>query len=392
MIYIKSNFSNKLKKYEQTNVVVLLESAFGNDLFSKSVKNAFFTGYKPNVKNFVLIYDDKYIVGIAVVGFRKVKLVSNSFKAMTVGPIAIDPIYQGRGLSKLLMEHLDLIGVKSKTDVIYLGGIRDFYRQFDYVSCLSKSKIVIDKDDLPVVPNVTVLALDKKSLGSVKSLFRNACLANTLTSVRGSNEWKFLTKFCKNSYHFFKPQVVLFNGKVTGYFCLDPVERGRIRESVYIQNFSQLNRFLAGLRFYFDKLGCSQIEVMTPRNSVIYDYCKRDLTCVFVEYIKNNAGQLLKILDIELFVAKVNVSMVKYCLRIEIVNPVMQIKIFSTRRAKKNTEDCVFCAPELFPGIVTGHHCLSVLKNYGKISNMFKCDLNLAFNSKLPFIYQGDNY
>ena len=39
MIYIKSNFSNKLKKYEQTNVVVLLESAFGNDLFSKSVKN-----------------------------------------------------------------------------------------------------------------------------------------------------------------------------------------------------------------------------------------------------------------------------------------------------------------------------------------------------------------
>ena len=159
MIYIKSNYSNKLKKYEQTNVVALLESAFGNDLFSKSVNNAFFTGYKPNVKNFVLIYDDKYIVGIAVVGFRKVKLVSNSFKAMTVGPIAIDPIYQGRGLSKLLMEHLDLIGVKSKTDVIYLGGIRDFYRQFDYFSCLSKSKIVIDKDDLPVVPNVTVLAL-----------------------------------------------------------------------------------------------------------------------------------------------------------------------------------------------------------------------------------------
>jgi len=74
MIYIKSNYSNKLKKYEQTNVVVLLESAFGNDLFSKSVNNAFFSGYKPNVKNFVLIYDDKYIVGVAVIGFRKVNL------------------------------------------------------------------------------------------------------------------------------------------------------------------------------------------------------------------------------------------------------------------------------------------------------------------------------
>ena len=131
---------------------------------------------------------------------------------------------------------------------------------------------------------------------------------------------------------------------------------------------------------------------MTSRNSVIYDYCKRDLTCVFVEYIKNNSGQLLKILDIELFVAKVNVDAFKYCLRIEIVYPVMQIKIFSTRRAKGNTEDCVFCASEFFPGIVTGHHCLSVLKNYGKISNMFRCDLNLAFKSKLPFIYQGDNY
>ena len=391
-MHIVLKYSNKLLLKEKINILNLLKNSFKDELISTSVQNAFFNGYESDIKNFILLYDDELIVGIAIIAYRRINILSHLFKTITVGPIAIDPKYQGKGLSRLLMKQLDIIGDIENKDFIYLGGINNFYRQFNYYSCLSKSKIVINCTDIQIKENISVVPLKINHINRIKYLYNEISKTNSLTSKRDNKTWVFLINHCKNSYHFCNPHIVLYKKSIIGYFCTDPIERNRIRESVCLQKYNYVDKYLTGLKLYFDKIGEKKIELMSPINSLLYNYIKKDSTGIFIEYIKNNGGQLMKILKIDEFIMKINIIIYIHNIFLEYNSSKNIIEFTNLRKGSKKNMNKTFCDYKYFIGFISGKYKNDILYNYDEISFEFKEDLKNAFKYNFPFIYQGDNF
>ena len=55
--------------------------------------------------------------------------------------------------------------------------------------------------------------------------------------------------------------------------------------------------FLNGLNKYFNNLKIEEYEIMTNKESLFYNYSKRNTNSKFVEFFKTNGSQMIKIID-----------------------------------------------------------------------------------------------
>ena len=377
---------------DQLKIVDILERAFSDNIYALNTRNAFFKGFKSSYPNFVLLYKDEVVIGLAILAVRNISVLNNIIKSITVGPIAIDPIFQKKGYSVDLMNGVDEIAKNLDAELIYLQGIKNYYDKFGYYPCLAKSKLIINIQDIETLNEVSVMPFEDCYLEDIKQIYKQASNQNTCTSSRTDEDWLWLTKYAKESYYFFSPQIMRYKGHVIGYFCTDPTAPGRIREAIYTIDHKLIPIYLSGIRQYALEKELESVEIMTPRESSLYQYMKKEGTSTFVEFIRKRGGQLMKIVEIDALLKKISGYFdSSYCkVDLQLSSEFISFN-FNEFKTSKNSQS-VLCAQNHFPGLISNYYNENVLDGFDYLSDGMKTEYFSVFSKRIPFVYQGDNY
>lgn len=292
------NLEIKFKKNQEISnfedIVSLLENAFPDLFFAQSIKSSFFNGYNSNYPNFVLIEKENKPLAVAVVGLRKIRLFDSFSTALTIGPVAVAKNMQKKGLGRMLMEGVENLAQTLSADLLYLVGIQGFYKNLGFKTFMKRSKIVIDSSELPNI-QASFESYDSRYKNNLINCYRDLSSRFNYSALRTDEIWDWLLNHATNSYYFYKPQIVLDKlNNFVGYFTYDPNNPSRLRESAYINQVSTIETFLSGLRAYACTFEIKKIELMTPKNSPLYSFCKKYLNFSFVELYNVDAGQMIK--------------------------------------------------------------------------------------------------
>ena len=281
------------------SIIDLLENSFNNLIISKNTKSAFFDGYKSDYPNIVTIHNKDTLIACAATTIRDIQYQTFPIKAMSVGSVAVEKSYQGKGLGKLLMKGIENLAKKQDVDLIYLVGIKGFYQRIGYQTFMNRSKIILRIHEVPVEDEICVIPLRNEFKKSVMNCYRNLSTQFNYTAIRNQSDWNWLFETACKSHYFFDPHIVLDEySNFRGYLTYDPIDYKWIREIGYeFKNEEDIYYFLSGLRKFGEAKNIEEIEIMTPKNSPLYSYCKQNTNFVFTEINNIDGGIMVKVLN-----------------------------------------------------------------------------------------------
>lgn len=384
------HFQSSLTQSEQEQVINLLDRAFGDDIFSSNTRQAFFSGYTSNFPNFVLLYSDHDLAGVAITGKRTIQMMQANLEALTIGPLAIEPRYQNLGLSRLLMGGIDDLATDLGVPVAYLVGTPKFYRRYKYYPLLSRSKLVFNPNDFYSGDKVELHPFEERFLPEMIDLFQMNSQLYSCASSRTADDWEWLTRYARNTYYFFQPTLVIANNRVVGYFCTDPREAGRVREAVHAIGNEGTALFLNGIAEYSIRTNLPLVQIMTAAGSPLYKYLKLVGDAVFTETIQSNGGQLMKIMDLDRLVTDV-ISPAGFSLSIDACGEQVILALSQSKSQPQCNSEVSFDSAYL-PGILSGY-LASTTMGAKPTQDQSHLDAVLGQSCLKPaFVYQGDNY
>ena len=89
------------------------------------------------------------LVGHMLMSPSRIRLMGQTVLALAVGPVAVLPDRQRRGIGEALMRHGHEIGKRDGFALTFLYGHPSYYPRFGYRSCFGLAKVAIDTDKLP---------------------------------------------------------------------------------------------------------------------------------------------------------------------------------------------------------------------------------------------------
>ena len=389
-VIIKNN--KNISKKCIDDIGMLLKKSFKNDFISNNIVNILRNKDCLN-SNFKIIQlqDNNTIVGIAICDIRYINFLEEKVKSLSIGPVAIAPKHQKKGYSSVLMKAIDNLAFNLNIKIGYLGGINNFYSKYNYFPCMSKSKVIINVND---IKNTTIATYEKykpKHLIEIKYLYNNLSLKYHLTARRYNKVWDHLVKGVSGSFHFYNPQVVLLKDKVIGYFCTDPLEKYRIREAVYLDELASIDEFILCIVSYALKNNLDKVEIMTTINSTLYTQLKKNHSFTYIEYLKKSGGQLMKFFDIEYVSKLFSIYISNDILKVEHV--VQNDSIHFKCKYKNNIIQNFNCEFEFIPGLLSNYYSIeNASRNFNKVNQKVRNVISNNIIKKQPFIFQGDNY
>ncbi len=374
-----------LSSAQGSDVLTLLMRAFDDNVHAANTQTAF-VGYRSPYPNLVRVLNGDELVGVALVAKRNIGMGGSRFDALTVGPLAIDPGYQGRGLSIYLMEGIDGLAAKLGASLIYLVGTPGFYGQYEYFPVLSRSKLVVQTESIPTHSGVYVRPYCEEDLPALKDIFRHNSEMHSCSSRRSDGDWEWLTKHARDTYYFNNPQVVLRGRTVVGYFCADARDPRRIREALPGFGSEDARHFLSGLRQCVRDPGSTVLEIMTPSESVLHKLVRKGQDCTYTELIQRNAGQLMKIADAEEVFKQVSGEPGDSPGR---PAPITLTWAEERERQRARYEGIGELPSEQLPGLLSGY--LQVEGHHNHLYSPELSSLLGELSQQSPFVYQGDN-
>lgn len=277
------------------DILTLLDGAFQNSVFSQNTNSAFFSGYNSPYSNFVTIEDNNELLALAIIAKRKIRFFENFILAMTIGPFAVRNDAQGKGLGKMLMQGVESLAKKLSVELLYLVGIKGFYKSLGFETFMQRSKIVICKKELPNDSRSTVKPFECQYKEDLIKCYETLAAQSNFSSVRSLDDWDWLLTHATKSYYFHHPHVVLNeNGKFVGYFTNDVKNPGRLREASYSFESQDIHTFLSGLLNYTNFHQIDNLEIMTFPNSPLHKYLKQSFNFSFVKLHNADGGQMIK--------------------------------------------------------------------------------------------------
>jgi predicted N-acetyltransferase YhbS len=380
-----ADFLDRLTDGEGLRVLDLLDRAFGDDIYSSNTRSAFFGGYQSESPNVVLLHVDRDLAGVAVVGTRTIHLAGAQVSALTVGPLAIDPRFQKRGLSSLLMSGIDDLASALGAPVAYLQGTPGFYHRFGYYPLLARTKVSLNTDAIETLGGVKVRPFSDRYLPEMINLFEVNSRMYSCASTRSEQDWDWLTRYACDTYYFYRPKVVTADDQFVGYFCGDSRESGRIREAVHGTGSEEIGLFLSGLKAFSSGGRTGALEIMTPAGSPLHEYLRRGMDATFTESMQSNGGQLMKVFDVEQLLSKVHAAGAMSCIRDSESKLPALAPLSSMRPGDAGLPVSI---GEHLPGVLSGY-----LPPGGMPTEAVGTGPTIGrARTQTPFIYQGDNY
>lgn len=375
---------------EQQQILSLLSDAFTNDAISRNTLNGFFSGYKSEYDNFILLLKDAIVVGVAIVAKRKINLLNSVVNALSVGPIAISPLQQRQGYSGKLMDAVNEIASDFGVSVIYLQGIDGFYDRHGFFTCSAKAKIIFEVNGLEETADVNIDSMSALNIEDVTTIYKNNANECSCTSLRSKEDWDWLLKYGCQTWYFYEPTVVLYKGRLVGYFCTDEDDPCRIREAIFDQTENGIKLFLAGLKKYCKQKSIDKFELMTWLDSPIYAFAKKIGNAVFMQFFKNNGSQMMKIHNFsEIFGLFASCFPMNY--EVEISKSDDGCSVFHIKF--EESIGSIKIPAKYFPGLICGFFDSKIIANFDYLpKEIQKSFADLIDNLKPPFFFQGDNY
>ena len=387
---VSIKYTSQPNLLEQHQILSLLSDAFTNDTISRNTLNGFFSGYKCQYDNFVLLLKDATVIGVAIVARRKINLLKSEVGALSVGPIAIAPSYQRQGYSGRLMDAVSALASEFGVAVIYLQGIDGFYEKYNFFTCSSKAKLVFEVSGIYETGNVTIDSMNSSNIEDLETIYSSNAQECSCTSLRSKDDWGWLIKNGCKTWYFYEPTVVSYNGRSIGYFCTDPDDPGRIREAVFDQTEEGVQLFLAGIKVYCKQKFIDKFEVMTWVDSTLYEFAKKHCNATFMQFFKHNGSQMMKVHNhSEIF--RLFASCLTQNYEIDNIENDNDHTVFHVKFNK--TIFSIKIAEKYFPGLICGFYDSKVVSNFTELPIEVKMKFENFINSlKQPFFYQGDNY
>ncbi len=291
MRYLKSS------EVDAERAVSLLRAAFPFSTHADEAANALLGSRQIDFDiSAVEVEVDQDLVAVALAKRVKIQLDGVEVNALTVGPVAVDPAFQGRGVGRLLMGGVDELARSLPVEATYLQGIPNFYHRFGYVPMLSKSKCRIELKSVGDYPGrVNIRPALFSDIPAISAIYSQLTRGLSGAACRDHRDWRWLLGPAARSWYFQNPQIVEVNGEVVGYFCVDRCAPERVREAVYRVDEASIFAFIFGLKTHLRVSGISHAELMTWRSSPLYQKILFRMTSQFVESSSASGGQLIKL-------------------------------------------------------------------------------------------------
>jgi predicted N-acetyltransferase YhbS len=388
-VFVK--YTSRPNLSEQQQILGILTEAFDSSVIAKNTQYGFFSGYKSDYDNFILLINGSAVIGVAIVAKRKINLLNSEVSALSIGPVAIALSHQRQGYSGRLLGAISNIADRFGVAVLYLQGIDDFYDRYDFYTCSSKAKLVFGVNDIEEDENVSIRPMHASDIEFADAIYKSIAKSCSCTSFRTAADWDWLLNHGRQTWYFYEPTLVLNKGRPIGYFSSDPDDASRIREAVCEQPEDNIKFFLAGLREHCKHLkSIGKFEVMTWPGSPFYEFSKSQYNSKFLQFFKRNGSQMMKIQNQSavcgLLAAYLPLSEVRECLVNKECCVVFEISI-------KGSLVTIRIPKRYFPGFICGFLGCRAIQNFAVLPREVRDYLTLfVSNIKPPFFYQGDNF
>jgi predicted N-acetyltransferase YhbS len=133
-----TNLSARPDKYQDT--LTLIEKEFNySDEFSFEID--FYPLVKPSNREnlFILLNENDEVVAHLGVLEKSFKLGAKTFKCSFIGGVVVRSDYQGKGLSRKLMEHIEE-NCKDYTFTLLWSDKTEYYKKFNYYPCIQQNQ------------------------------------------------------------------------------------------------------------------------------------------------------------------------------------------------------------------------------------------------------------
>lgn len=281
--------------------ICLLQEAFPFSTHAEEAERALLSSAHPGVNIFVVeVKQAGKLVGLAFAKQVTIRFDLITLKALTVGPLAVAPTSQGRGVGRVLMGGIDNLARSLSIEAVYLQGIPNFYQRFGYVPMLAKSKLIIELASIDYrYDTINVRHAVRADTQSLSSIYSALACGVSGAAFRDDACWHWLLGPAALSWYFQSPQVVELAGQPIGYFCVDRLSPVRVREFVGQTDPDAIWALMQGLKMHLENSGASHAEVMTWRESPLYNQSMFQMNAQFVEYGPMSGGQVIKLTDPE---------------------------------------------------------------------------------------------
>jgi len=388
---ISVEYSRHLDTDTQGEILDLLDRAFSDQVYSNNTRFGFFDNSEIAHSHYVVVRYLQRVVAVAIVGWRIINFLEGTISAATVGPLAVHPNFQRQGLGRKLLQGVEDLARGEGAQVLYLQGIEGFYGRFGFYPCLAKGKLVFDVKKVNAMSDVILETPTSAHLHTLSSIYKDTASFVSCSAYRSNEDWEWLTTRASSTWYFFKPTLVSFNGQPLAYFCSDSAQLGRIREAAYYANSEAMSSLVAGISIYLRDAECESFEIMTWYDSPLYKYSQCYLDAQFVQYLKTDGSQVMKILSFD----RIQDLLVKGCAR-DVDKVLVNAQEDNVRLhfiSKQGKSVILTIADNFLPGLLCGYFPLDVATVDVKESQEIYDAIHVFFSRlKKPFFFQGDNY
>lgn len=287
--FLKDSSPSKNRTQE---IAVLLSESFRD----KRLLDLWITLSKPpeiiGVKMLQFVTDSNDLIGFALGRERVVRLHDSTAKSLSVGLVALNAAYRGRGLGTKFIRAILDEAFYVDTDLVYLQGIPHFYSKIGFRNIMPRTKVVLETSEINEQNSIAVQDVNKENIPHLSHLYEQLALNLNFSSLRSPKDWVWLLENVKGTFLFYSPKVVMLDSHCLGYFTTDPVEHGRVREAVYCTDFECIRLFVAGIVSYLKQKHVDTIEIMTWENSPLCRYLKGNENHMMISLHTKSRGML----------------------------------------------------------------------------------------------------
>ncbi len=276
----------------------ILQQAFPNGTHAQEANAAFFNSYSSKIPIMaVTLRDDAGLAAIAFTKAVEINIGSRAMPAISVGPLAVSPRAQGRGVGAFLMKTLDDFASSLGAEAIYLQGIPEFYSKFGYIAMMPKSKVKLQVQSVRRTLNpVSIRPARLEDSRAISTLYSSLATGVSGAARRADADWQWLLGPASNSWYFQNPLVIEAQRGILGYFCADRQKSARIRELGYAVDRKSILDVLSAFQDYARSHGLGELEIMTWHHSPLHLNVMLDCNAEFVQHYSATGGQLIKFL------------------------------------------------------------------------------------------------
>jgi predicted N-acetyltransferase YhbS len=253
--------------------------------------------FRPEHTRIVLV--DGRVVSVVVMGPRMFRFGPVSVPGMTVGPVATDEAFRGRGYAAMAMNDASRYMERNGILLADLQGNRKLYARFGYYGFQWTGEVSVmtcdaDKEATPG----RLRPMRRADLPHVADLFRRATAGRIMAADRSPEMWRWLLDYGSRTWLFRRPRVILDGRRrFRGYLTATWGEGFGVCEIVVRDDDASRRAALGALVREAKAAGTEEFGLSLPWDDPLAAFLRQVVGSKHSIVCRRGGGPLLKIVD-----------------------------------------------------------------------------------------------